>query len=302
MNFEKIFNDKINYCERILDKFIPSEKFYPEIIFESMRYSIFAGGKRIRPIILISTYELFLDDENKKSIEEFVAAIEMIHTYSLIHDDLPAIDNDDYRRGKLTNHKKFGENIAILTGDALLHHSFEIMVDACLRTNDINYIRAMKVISNACGVYGMLSGQVVDVCSENISNSNVELNKKLLNFIHNKKTACMIKACFEVGAIIGGANESALDTFSKIGEKVGIAFQIQDDILDILGSKEILGKDIGSDKKNNKLTYVSLYGIDKSIEEVEKLSNEAIDIINDKFGEKSKFLVELIKYLIKRNY
>ena len=181
MDFNTVFSEKIKYCEDILEKFIPSKEEYPSIIFESMRYSVFAGGKRLRPVMLISACELFGGDV--KNAEPFAAAIEMIHTYSLIHDDLPAMDNDDFRRGMATNHKVFGEDMAILTGDALLHHAMETMADACVNQNSINASKAMKAISHGAGVYGMLSGQVVDVKSE-----GKKIDGETLEFIHRNKT------------------------------------------------------------------------------------------------------------------
>ena len=294
MDFNTVFSEKIKYCEDILEKFIPSKEEYPSIIFQSMRYSVFAGGKRLRPVMLISACELFGGDI--KNAEPFAAAIEMIHTYSLIHDDLPAMDNDDFRRGIATNHKVFGEDIAILTGDALLHHAMETMADACVNQNSINASKAMKAISHGAGVYGMLSGQVVDVKSE-----GKKIDGETLEFIHRNKTAAMISGALMAGACIAGADDESIKLMGEVGYKIGIAFQIQDDILDVTSTTEVLGKPVGSDEKNNKVTYVSMYGLEKSKEQVEKLSNEAIEIIEN-FGEKSEFLSSLTKYLIKRSF
>ncbi len=293
MDFKSEFKRKIEDFEKIIDRYIPSEEEYPNIIFKAMRYSVFAGGKRIRPILLMSACELFGGD--LKKAEPFASAIEMIHTYSLIHDDLPAMDNDDYRRGRLTSHKVFGEDIAILTGDALLHHSMETMANACLEFRGVESIKAMQIISNSSGVYGMLSGQVVDIISE-----GKEIDGKTLEYIHRNKTSALISASLKAGASIGGASDKDIEIMGEIGEKIGIAFQIQDDILDVTSTTEILGKPVGSDEKNNKVTYVSMYGLEKSKRDVERLSNEAISML-EVFGEKSEFLLELTKYLIKRS-
>lgn len=294
MDFKSDLKQRIEYCENILEKFIPKETEYPSIIFEAMRYSVFAGGKRLRPIMVMAACEMF--GGNIKNAEPFAAAIEMIHTYSLIHDDLPAMDNDDYRRGRLTSHKKFGEDIAILAGDGLLHHAMETMANVCVKQNSIESVKAMQAISHGAGVYGMLSGQVVDVCSE-----GKEIDGETLNFIHKNKTAAMIEGALKAGACIAGTTDENIEIIGKVGEKIGIAFQIQDDILDVISTTEVLGKPVGSDEKNNKVTYVSMYGLEKSKEQVEKLSNEAIEII-ESFGEKSQFLSSLTKYLIKRSF
>lgn len=294
MEIKQLLNEKIWLIDENLKKYLPEESDYPSIIFRAMHYSMFAGGKRLRPIMLLSVCES-MGGKIEKAIP-FACALEMIHTYSLIHDDLPAMDNDDYRRGMLTCHKKFGEDIAILAGDALLHHSFEIMANACCECNESVCIKAMQAIAHGAGVYGMLSGQVADVISE-----GKQIDKKTLDFIHRNKTAAMIEGALKAGAILADANKEQVEQFCLAGEKIGIAFQIQDDILDVTSTLEELGKPIHSDEKNKKTTYVTLFGVEKSKQLVEKLSDEAISILENLLPP-TDFLIELTKYLIKRSY
>ncbi len=252
---------------------------YPEQIYEAMEYSISAGGKRLRPILLLAVCNAVGGDISKAL--PFACSIEMIHTYSLIHDDLPAMDNDDYRRGKLTNHKKFGEAIAILAGDGLLNLAYEIMAKQCVLNHDISMVNAMEEIAYSAGVSGMIGGQVVDIISEN---KNIDLNT--LIFIHEHKTAALIKSAVVSGAIIGKASENKINILKEAGMKLGIAFQIKDDILDVTSTQETLGKPIKSDEKNNKATYVSLFGLEKAISDYKTISKEAVDLfsqLNDKF-------------------
>lgn len=294
MDFNVELKNKISYTDSKLDYFMPKENQYPEIISKSMRYSVFAGGKRLRPILLISACEALGGDREKAA--PFACAIEMIHTYSLIHDDLPAMDNDDYRRGMPTNHKAFGENIAILAGDALLNHSFEIMTEASYNSNDFKCVEAMRAIGKASGIRGMIGGQVIDVISD-----GKKINAKTLEFIHKNKTAAMIVGALTAGGILGGANETQVNRLAEAGERIGIAFQIQDDILDVTSTKEVLGKNVKSDEKNEKTTYVTMYGLEKSKEFVEQLSSEAVEIL-EQFSKNDRFLIDLTRYLIKRYY
>ena len=292
MDLREELESKKQFIDNELDKIIPGEGSYPEILFKSMRYSVFAGGKRLRPVMLLAACEMFGGDIEKAS--PFACAIEMIHTYSLIHDDLPALDNDNFRRGRLTNHKAFGENIAILAGDALLSYAFEVMANAVVKNGDASSAKAMQAVAFAAGINGMVSGQTVDVISEGKS-----LEKTELDFIHLNKTAAMIVGAVKAGAYIGGADEKSIDILEKAAIKLGLAFQIQDDILDVTGSFEELGKTVHSDEKNDKMTYVTLFGVEKSIEIVEKLSNEAVEFF-ERFGEKGRFFAELTKHLINR--
>lgn len=293
MNFKDELKEKVSIIDEYLEKYLPSEGEYPQVIFKAMRYSVFAGGKRLRPIMVMETCKAFGGDFKKAM--PFACSLEMIHTYSLIHDDLPAIDNDDYRRGRLTNHKMFGEDIAILAGDALLHHAFETMSRACVEQNDIGSCRAMLAIAEGAGVHGMVGGQVVDVISE-----GKPIDKETLDFIHKNKTAAMLIGALKSGAIIGGASDAEVKKIEKAGELIGIAFQIQDDILDVTSTFEKLGKPINSDEKNNKVTYATMFGVEKASEFVKSMSDEAIEILQS-MGDKTDFLVKLTEYLIKRD-
>ncbi len=292
MNCKQILEQKAKQIDEYLEQYLPLEKEYPSIIFEAMRYSVFAGGKRLRPVLLFSACEA-LDGDIKKAIP-FACAIEMIHSYSLIHDDLPAMDNDDYRRGMLTSHKKFGEAIAILAGDGLLHHAFEIMSDACVKYCSNETVKAMQAIAHGAGVFGMLSGQVADVISE-----GKQIDEKTMYFIHKNKTAAMLQGALKAGTLLAGGTEQQVKMMEQAGEKIGVAFQIADDILDVTSTFQELGKPVHSDEKNEKNTFVTMYGIEASQKMVETLSEEAITIFQ-KFGEKADFLIELTQYLMKR--
>lgn len=294
MDFQKIRKEQTIFIDKKLEEYLPLEKEYPEILFQAMRYSIFAGGKRLRPVFTLAACELF--GGTKEVAAPFACALEMIHTYSLIHDDLPAMDNDDYRRGRLTSHKMFGEDIAILAGDALLSLAFELMTEVCCENPSLSHIKAMKAIAAGAGIRGMLGGQVVDVISE-----GEKIDQDTLDFIHKKKTAAMIQGALIAGAYLGGASDAEAEILSLAGEKIGIAFQIQDDILDVTSTKEVLGKPIHSDEKNKKVTYTTMYGIEKSKQFVYQLSQEAIDLFQS-FGERSRFLIELTQALIGREY
>ncbi len=287
-------NQWIQYIEECLENYIPKQVEFPPVIFEAMGYSLFAGGKRLRPMMVLAACEAVGGD--KAEAVPFACAIEMIHTYSLIHDDLPAMDNDDYRRGRLTNHKVYGEDMAILAGDGLLHHAMEIMADACCLNPCFKTVGAMQAIAHGAGIHGMLVGQVVDVYFE-----GKPLDAKTLNFIHLNKTAAMIRGALKAGAILGGATENVAEQFALAGEKIGVAFQILDDILDVTSTMEELGKPIHSDEKNEKATYVTLYGIEKSRQIACKLSDEAVSIWEE-MGQSCTFLIDLTKYLTKRTY
>lgn len=292
MDFKDELSERVKIVDEYMENFLPSDK-YPKEIFESMRYSVFAGGKRLRPIMVMEACKAFGGDW--KDSMSFACAIEMIHTYSLIHDDLPALDNDDYRRGRLTSHKVFGENMAILAGDALLHHAFETMAQACVRFNDIKYTKAMLDIAHGAGVYGMVAGQVVDVLSE-----GKDINKETLDFIHENKTAAMIIGALKAGAEIGGACEEDIAKIERAGKLIGVAFQIQDDILDVISTFDKLGKPIHSDEKNNKITYASMFGVERASEMVSEMSDEAVEILKS-MNANTDFLVKLTNYLIKRD-
>ncbi len=294
IDLKQEMQERCAYIEMALGKAVPEQKDFPPVIFEAMRYSLLAGGKRLRPMMVLAACEAV--GGKKEDALPFACALEMIHTYSLIHDDLPAMDNDDYRRGRLTNHKVYGEAMAILAGDGLLHHAMETMAAACEKNPTPQTTGAMRAIARGAGVFGMLTGQVVDVFFE-----GKPLDQKTLDFIHLHKTAAMIRGALEAGAIVGGADRETVEQFGLAGEKIGVAFQILDDILDVTSTMEELGKPIHSDEKNQKTTYVTLYGIEKSREIAAKLSEEAADIWK-KQGESCDFLLALTEYLTNRTF
>jgi len=296
MNWENKLQERVAEVEAVIRKVLPEETGYQKTVLEAMNYSVLAGGKRLRPMLMEETYRLF--GGNSDIIEPFMAAIEMIHTYSLVHDDLPAMDNDEYRRGRKTTHVVYGEGMAILAGDGLLNYAFETALTAFDR-EPVNPVigKAMQVLAKKAGVYGMIGGQTADIEAEDMDQSKV--TNELLLFIHENKTAALIQSSMMIGAILAGASEAEIKAVEKIAYNVGIAFQIQDDILDITSSLEVLGKMTGSDEKNNKVTYVTLNGMDKAKEDVEKLSKEAIYLL-DSFENKNEFLNQLIEELITR--
>jgi len=294
MNFKKELDTKVDIVNQYLDGFIPQAQGYAEVIYDAMRYSSFAGGKRLRPILMLSAFEAV--GGVGEIVYPFACALEMIHTYSLIHDDLPAMDNDDYRRGKLTNHKVYGEGLAILAGDALLNLAFETMITATKKHRSWEAIDAMDVIASAAGIKGMIGGQVVDLISEN---KIIDLDT--LHYIHKNKTTAIIQAALKAGALLGKGTPEEIEALDKFGYCLGMAFQIQDDILDIISTQEELGKPIKSDEKNGKATFVSLKGLDFSKQYVKQLSQDAIHYMED-FKEKGQFLSWLSEYLMSRTY
>src|SRR5699024_9043471 len=249
MEFKQALKERANQVESLLKTYMPSEEGYQKIIIESMNYSLSAGGKRLRPILTMEACKAV--GGNVEDSIPFAMAIEMIHTYSLIHDDLPALDNDDLRRGKKTNHIVYGEDMAILAGDALLNYAFEVMLSNSIdKKNPNKYLKAINEIAKASGIYGMIGGQVVDIQSE-----NKQISKDKLDYIHNNKTAAIIIGCMRAGAIIGDATSNQLEKITKYAKNIGLSFQIVDDILDILGDESKLGKKVGSDIENQKSTY-----------------------------------------------
>ena len=296
MNWENKLKERVTEVEAVIQEFLPEETGYQKTVLEAMNYSVLAGGKRLRPMLMEETYRLF--GGTSGIIKPFMAAIEMIHTYSLVHDDLPAMDNDEYRRGRKTTHVVYGEGMAILAGDGLLNYAFETALKAFdMEPANPAIGKAMQVLAKKAGVYGMIGGQTADIEAEDMDQSKV--TNELLLFIHENKTAALIQSSMMIGAILAGAKEEEIKAVEKIAYNVGIAFQIQDDILDITSSLEVLGKMTGSDEKNNKVTYVTLNGMDKSKEDVEKLSKEAICLL-DSFNNKNEFLNQLIEELITR--
>ncbi len=294
--FMEELQQKVEHINNVLEKFLPAEEGQQRIIFEAMNYSVRAGGKRLRPILMEETYHMF--GGSSAVIEPFMAAIEMIHTYSLVHDDLPAMDNDEYRRGKKTTHAVYGEAMGILAGDALLNLAYETAAKAFdMEVADVRVARAFTVLAKKAGVYGMVGGQVVDVESE--KSDDCPITREKLDFIYRLKTGALIESSMMIGAILAGASSDEVSRVEQIAAKLGLAFQIQDDVLDVTSTLEVLGKPVGSDEKNNKATYVTFEGLDKAVSDVERISKEAEEQLDD-LGYDDAFLKELFEYLIHR--
>ena len=294
--FMEELQQKVEHINDVLEKFLPAEEGQQRIIFEAMNYSVRAGGKRLRPMLMEETYHMF--GGSSAVIEPFMAAIEMIHTYSLVHDDLPAMDNDEYRRGKKTTHAVYGEAMGILAGDALLNLAYETAAKAFdMEVADARVARAFTVLAKKAGVYGMVGGQVVDVESE--KSDDCPVTREKLDFIYRLKTSALIESSMMIGAILAGASSDEVSRVEQIAAKLGLAFQIQDDVLDVTSTLEVLGKPVGSDEKNNKATYVTFEGLDKAVSDVERISKEAEEQLDD-LGYDDAFLKELFEYLIHR--
>lgn len=281
--------------EAVIQSYLPKEEGYQKTIMEAMNYSVLAGGKRLRPMLMQETYRMF--GGRSKVIEPFMAAIEMIHTYSLVHDDLPAMDNDEYRRGKKTTHAVYGEAMGILAGDALLNYAYETAMKAFdMEPENTGIAKALQILAGKAGIYGMVGGQVVDVESENTS----DMTKEKLDFIYRLKTSALLESSMQIGAVLAGATKSEQRIIEEVAGAVGLAFQIQDDILDVTSTMEVLGKPIGSDEKNHKITYVTYEGLGKAKADVESISEQAI-VHMDSLVVKNEFLTELLRYLISRD-
>ena len=298
MNFDEELKQKTGQVEEILAAYLPKPEGFQSRVLEAMKYAVSAGGKRLRPLLMSETAALF--GEPGESLSCFMAAIEFIHTYSLIHDDLPALDNDDYRRGRETTHVVYGEDIAVIAGDGLLNYAFETALRAfgkAVTLADYQRIEcAMNVLGRKAGVYGMIGGQCADLLAEK---PETEVTTETLLFIHENKTAALIQAAMTIGAVLAGADEGAVIKLEKCAGNIGVAFQIQDDILDVTSSTEILGKPVGSDEKNHKLTYVTMHGLKDSGRKVEELSREAVAILQS-FDKRNLFLEKLVEQLIYR--
>lgn len=298
MNSNGKLEDKVKEVEQIIGKYLPEEKGYQKTVIQAMNYSILAGGKRLRPMLLQETYRMF--QGTGEVAEPFMAAIEMVHTYSLVHDDLPCMDNDEYRRGKKTTHVVYGEGMAVLAGDGLLNFAFETAVKAfsfAEEKEEFDRIaKALFVFGQKAGIYGMIGGQTADIEAEDMGDGVTE---EQLLFIHEHKTAALIQSAMMIGAILAGASKEEVGRIEKCAYNIGIAFQIQDDILDVTGSLTTLGKQTGSDEKNKKTTYVTLKGMEQAVEDVRALSAEAIEILSS-FKERNEFLEGLVKRLITR--
>ena len=302
-NWKDDLKRHIAEVEEILAEFLPEQKgVYYERVIDAMRYSFYAGGKRLRPMMMLESFRVF-GGKDENIVKPYMAALEMIHTYSLIHDDLPAMDNDDYRRGRLTNHKQYDEATAILAGDGLLNLAFELVSDAMMETvaaGDCELLKrqtkALQILGHKAGVFGMIGGQVADIEAE----KKADATKEELLFIHANKTAALIQAALTIGAVLAGASDEDITKAEKIGYNVGIAFQIQDDILDCIGDEAELGKPVGSDVKNQKTTYVSLEGLEKAQNDQRQLSDEAISML-DAITIENVFLKDIIRSLVNRS-
>lgn len=302
---QEIIQHKAAEIEELLKKYLPREAGLQRTVLEAMNYSVLAGGKRLRPMLMQEVYRML--GGKGQEIEPLMAAIEMIHTYSLVHDDLPAMDNDEYRRGRKTTHAVYGETMGILAGDGLLNLAWETAMEAfslCVQEEQSpaekaallqRTARAVALLARKAGVYGMIGGQTADIEAEEQEQVSIEQ----LLFIHENKTAALIQAAMMVGAIMAGANEEQIRQMEICAYDIGIAFQIQDDILDVTGTMEELGKPIGSDEKNHKQTYVTLRGMEASTREVEQMSREAMEIL-EAMGGDSGFLQALTASLIHR--
>ena len=294
MNFKLELEQRTKEIEQILMRYLPQAEGRQHQIMEAMNYSITAGGKRLRPMLMKETYHLF--GGNSQVIEPFMAAMEMIHTYSLVHDDLPAMDNDEYRRGKKTTHVVYGEAMEILAGDALLNYAFETVVKAfdIAPGQSLTIGKALGILAEKAGIYGMIGGQVVDVLA-----TGKPLSREELDFIYELKTGSLMKASMMIGAVLAGASDADISKVEQIASDVGLAFQIQDDILDVTSTTEELGKPVKSDEKNEKTTYVTLRGLEQSEKDVTRISGEAIRLL-DEIDAKNPFLELLIRELIHR--
>ena len=293
MNFNEELKIRTAEVQKIIESWLPEAEGFQKTVLEAMNYSMLAGGKRLRPMLMQETYHLFGGEG--RIIEPFMAAMEMIHTYSLVHDDLPALDGDEYRRGRKTTWVVYGETMGILAGDGLLNYAYETACEAFKMEPGNPYIgQALSVLARKSGVYGMLGGQCTDV--EAVGKT---LSREKLDFIYRLKTSALIEASMMVGAILGGASEEEVKIIEKIARYVGIAFQIQDDILDVTSTKEVLGKPTHSDEKNEKTTYVTLMGTAEAGRMVEELSDQAVSLLHQ-LSEENEFLEQLLLQLIHR--
>lgn len=293
MNFSSEMKKRVTEIKSIIERNLPEEEGFQRTLLEAVNYSMLVGGKKLRPLLMQQAYAMF--GGRSKAIEPFMTAIEMIHTHSLIHDDLPAIDNDDYRRGRLTTHKVFGEAMGVLSGVALLNYAYETMFQAFGMTSDKEKVaEALRIMSSKTGLYGMLGGQSVDV-----ENDGKPITREMLDYIYKHKTSALIEASMMCGAVLAGADKEETALVEKAASDIGLAFQIQDDILDVTSTSQELGKPVHSDEKNNKVTYVTLFGVEEASRQVKTLSENALKALND-LNYKNEFLNELILEMASR--
>ena len=293
MNFLEELANRTQWTEGVVKSFLPEETGNQKDIMEAMNYSVTAGGKRLRPLLMHETYRMF--GGTGRVIQPLMAAIEMVHTYSLVHDDLPAMDNDQYRRGKLTTHAKYGHAMGVLAGDGLLNYAFETAMAAFDCGEDAERVaKALKILGRKAGIYGMIGGQVVDVQS-----TGKAVDQETLDFIYELKTGALLEASMMVGAVLAGATEEEVAVIEQIASDVGLAFQIRDDILDETSTLETLGKPIHSDERNEKTTYVTLKGLEQATKDVEEISARGLKRLAE-LPYENEFLTELIKALVYR--
>ncbi len=280
--------------EKALDTYLPPEDAYPQVIHKAMRYSVMSGGKRLRPVLVMSVAETV--GGCAADVLPAACAIELIHTYSLVHDDLPAMDNDDFRRGRPTSHKVFGEAVALLAGDALLTLAFQLLSESrCAHPE--NVLKVMREVASGCGTFGLIGGQVVDT----FSSSEEKMDEKTLEYIHSHKTGALYRASVRAGAILAGAREEELKALTEFAEYLGLAFQIKDDILDVEGDEKRLGKPVGSDVRNKKATYPALFGLEAAKEKANTVAQKAIFAL-EKFGSKADFLRAMVRFVVERDF
>lgn len=292
-DFGEEMKTRIDQIQAVIEKYLPGEEGRQKTVIEAMNYSVQAGGKRLRPLLMWETYRMF--SGRSGVIEPFMAAMEMIHTYSLVHDDLPAMDNDEYRRGKKTTHAQYGEAMGILAGDGLLNYAFETAAKAFeLEPGNAQVGKALSVLAAKAGIHGMLGGQCVDVESE-----GKPVTEETLRFIYHLKTGALLESSMMIGAILAGATLSEQKQVEQAAGELGLAFQIQDDILDVISTTEKLGKPVGSDEKNHKTTWVTLFGIEQAKQDVEHLSKHSVALM-DALVVKNEFLTWLMLDLIHR--
>lgn len=302
--FEERLSNEVQTCEEIISKYLPAEEGYNHTLLEAMNYSVLAGGKRLRPMFILETARMY---GGKAALyEPFMAALEMIHTYSLVHDDLPAMDNDEYRRGRKTTWNVYGEDMAVIAGDGLLNLAFETALTAYGAAETVEekdrVVRALQVLASNAGAFGMVGGQCVDIETDKHPQ---DVTEDMLRYIHKNKTACLIDSGLAIGAILAGAPEEDVERLHKAATDVGLAFQIEDDILDVVGSKEELGKSIGKDAAEGKVTYVSMHGIDGARAKAAELTNDALqqmDTLTAEDSEERSFLRALLESLTTRTH
>ena len=299
MNFDREMESRVKETEAILKAYLPDESGWARTVMEAMNYSVNAGGKRLRPILMAETYRLFGGTD--KIIEPFMAEIGIIHTYSLVHDDLPAMDNDEYRRGRKTTWVVYGDAMAVLAGDGLLNYAFETALKSFgMPGSDADKkAAALSILAEKAGIHGMIGGQTADIEAENLGD---QVTQEHLLFIHEHKTAALIQAAMMAGAVLAGAEDAQVRLVEKAACEIGVAFQIQDDILDVTSSLETLGKPVGSDAKNQKTTYVTLRGVEAASQEQREMSDHAVKLLEslNQEGFQNEFLTELIRSLITR--